>query len=114
MPHRSTVSLTASVMAGFGASLCCVLPLVLVLAGVGGSWLATLRAFEPYRPIFIAAALIALAFAWHGIFRRAQDCAPGEVCAAPEVQRRRKRVFWIVAVAVIALLAFPYYAFLFY
>lgn len=114
MKDRSSLSLAASVLAGVGASVCCVLPLGLVLAGVGGSWLATLRAFEPYRPIFAAVALVALGFAWHGIFRRAAVCAPGQVCADPQVLRRRKATFIVVATIVFALLAFPYYAFLFY
>lgn len=114
MKDRSNLSLAASVLAGVGASVCCVLPLVLVLAGVGGSWLSTLRAFEPYRPIFVAAALVALGFAWHGIFRRAAVCEPGQVCADPQVLRRRKAIFIVVATIVLALLTFPYYAFLFY
>lgn len=114
MQDRSNLSLTASVLAGIGASVCCVLPLLLVLAGVGGSWLATLRAFEPYRPIFVVAAVVALAFAWRGIYRKGEACEPGEVCASPQVQRRRKVIFWIVAAVVIGLLTFPYYAFLFY
>lgn len=114
MQDRANLSLTASVVAGIGASVCCVLPLVLVVAGIGGSWLATLRAFEPYRPIFVIAAVVALVFAMRGIFRKAQACEPGQVCASPQVQRRRKTIFWIVAVFVVGLLSFPYYAFLFY
>lgn len=114
MQARSTLPLAASVLAGVGASVCCVLPLVLVLAGLGGSWLSILRSFEPVRPYFAIAAVIALGFAWHGIFRNASACEPGQVCAAPAVQRRRKVLFWIVAAAVIGLLTFPYYAFLFY
>ncbi|HXG27640.1 MAG TPA: mercuric transporter MerT family protein [Nevskiales bacterium] len=113
MQDRSTLSLVASVVAGLGASVCCVLPLVLVMAGLGGSYLATFRAFEPYRPFFVAVALVALYFAYRGIFRKTEVCEPGQVCADPRVQRRRKTVFWAVAVLVVALLTFPYYAVLF-
>lgn len=113
MQDRSSLSLAASVVAGLGASACCVLPLVLVMAGLGGSWLATFRAFEPYRPIFVAAAVIALFFAWRAIFRTAEVCAPGQACAEPRVQRRRKAVFWVVATVVVGLLTFPHYAVLF-
>lgn len=110
MQDRPNLSLGASVVAGIGASVCCVLPLVLVMAGLGGSWLSTFRAFEPYRPIFVVAALMALYFAWRGIFRKTEVCAPGEVCAIPHVQLRRKQVFWVVAITVVSLLTFPYYA----
>lgn len=110
MQDRSHLSLVASVVAGLGASVCCVLPLVLVMAGLGGSWLATFRAFEPYRPIFVAGAVIALFFAWRGIFHATEVCAPGQACADPRVQRNRKAVFWLVATVVVGLLTFPYYA----
>lgn len=113
MRDRSNLSLAASVVAGLGASACCVLPLVLVMAGLGGSWLASLKALEPFRPIFVAAAVLALFFAWRGIFRTAEVCAPGQACADPRVQRRRKAVFWAVATVVVGLLTFPYYAVLF-
>lgn len=110
MQDRSNLSLAASVVASLGASVCCVLPLALVMAGLGGSWLATLKVVEPYRPIFVAAAVIALCFAWRGIFRTAAVCEPGQACADPRAQRRRQRLFWGVATLVVGLLTFPYYA----
>ena len=113
MQDRSNLSLAASVVAGLGASVCCVLPLVLVMAGLGGSWLASLKALEPFRPVFVAAAVLALFFAWRSIFNKAEVCEPGQACAVPRVQRRRKTVFWFVATLVVGLLTFPYYAVLF-
>lgn len=113
MQDRSNLSLAASVVAGLGASACCVLPLVLVMVGLGGSWLVTLKALEPFRPIFVAAAVLALFFAYRGIFTKAEVCAPGQACADPRVQRRRKAVFSVVATVVVGLLTFPYYAVLF-
>ena len=41
---------------------------------------------EPYRPIFIGVALVALFFAWRRIYRRQQACKPGEVCAIPQCE----------------------------
>ena len=35
------------------ASSCCILPLVLVLAGVSGAWIGSLTALDPYKPYFI-------------------------------------------------------------
>lgn len=96
--------------AGILGSLCCVGPLVAVSLGLGGGVAATLVAFEPYRPLFIALALGALGYAGWKIYRKpAVACAPDEVCAAPGVNRIYRIVFWIVTVAVLALLAAPYY-----
>lgn len=42
------------------ASTCCLGPLVLVTLGFSGAWIGNLTALEPYRPIFIGVALVAL------------------------------------------------------
>jgi mercuric ion transport protein len=87
---------------------------VLVALGVSGAWNVNLTALEPYRPLFLGAALVAMYFAWRRIFRPAQDCQPGEVCAVPQVRRAYRIVFWIVAAVVLVALAFPYVLPLFY
>ncbi len=96
------------------ASACCVAPLVLVSLGIGGAWISNFTALEPYRPYFLAAALIALAFAWRRIYRQQAACAPGEVCALPQTRRVYKTLFWTVLVLVLAAFGFPYLAPLFY
>lgn len=101
-------------LAALLASACCLGPLVLVTLGLGGAWIGNLTALEPYRPFFVGAALVALFFAYRRIFRPAQDCKPGEVCAVPQVRRAYRVVFWIVAVLVLVALAFPYVLPLFY
>jgi mercuric ion transport protein len=101
-------------LAALLASACCLGPLVLVTLGLGGAWISNLTALEPYRPFFLGAALVALFFAYRRIFRPAQDCKPGEVCAAPQVRRAYQVVFWIVAALVLVALAFPYVLPLFY
>lgn len=101
-------------LAALLASTCCLGPLVLVGVGVSGAWIGNLAVLEPYRPIFIAVALVALIFAWRRIFRPAADCKPGEVCALPAVRGHYKLVFWVVAALVVVALAFPYVLPLFY
>lgn len=96
------------------ASACCLGPLVLVALGFSGAWIGNLTMLEPYRPLFIGAALVALFFAWRSIFRPVQACKPGEVCAASQVRTAYKVVFWIVAAPVLVALAFPYVLPLFY
>ena len=53
-------SLIASVLAAIGASVCCVGPLVLLAMGIGGTWVGSLTAMEPYRPVFIGLTLLFL------------------------------------------------------
>ena len=96
------------------ASTCCLGPLVLVTLGFSGAWIGNLTALEPYRPYFIGAALIAMVFAWRRIYQPATACAPGDVCAVPQVRTTYKVLFWIVAALVLVALNFTYLAPLFY
>lgn len=107
-PKRGRGALAAGGIAAVLASTCCLGPLVLVALGFSGAWIGNLTVLEPYRPVFIGVALVALFFAWRRIFRPAQACEPGEVCAVPQVQRTHKLLFWIVATLVLIALAFPY------
>ena len=107
-------ALMAGGVAALIVSTCCLGPLVLVTLGISGAWIGNLSALEPYRPIFIGVALIAMFFAYRRIFRPAQDCQPGEVCAVPEVRRGYQIIFWIVAALILVALAFPYVLHLFY
>ncbi|MGE0673199.1 MAG: mercuric ion transporter MerT [Methylibium sp.] len=107
-------ALLAGGIAAVLASTCCLGPLVLVALGVSGAWIGNLTVLEPYRPIFIGAALVAMFFAWRRIYRPMQACKPGEVCAIPQVRSTYKAVFWIVGALVLIALAFPYVLPLFY
>ena len=101
-------------LAAILASTCCLGPLVLVALGLSGAWIGNLTLLEPYRPFFIAGALVALFFAGRRIFRPAQACQSGEACAAPRTRRIYKIVFGIVSVLVLVALIFPYVAKFFY
>lgn len=101
-------------LAAILASTCCLGPLVLVAVGLGGAWIGNLTKLEPYRPVFIAVALIALFFAWRRIYRPAEKCLPGAVCALPQTKRLYKILFWVVAGLVLIALSFPYIAPFFY
>lgn len=107
---RTTVeksTLAAGGLAAILASACCLGPLVLVTLGLSGAWIGNLTKLEPFRPIFIAAALVAMFFAYRRIFRPVTECAPGEICAVPATRRLYKALFWIVAVLVVIALGFP-------
>jgi len=106
-PDGRTALVTGG-LAAILASTCCLGPLVLVALGFSGAWIGNLTVLEPYRPILIGAALVALGFAGRRIFRPAQACAPGEVCAVSQVRTTYKIIFWVVAALVLVALAFPY------
>src|SRR5262249_21139063 len=101
-------------LAAILASTCCLGPLVLLALGFSGAWIGSLTALEPYRPVFIGLALVALFLAARPIWRPAIACAPGEVCAAPAVKRMYKVLFGVVAILVLIALTFPFVAPLFY
>ena len=106
-------SLVAGVLAAIGASVCCVGPLVLLALGIGGAWIANLTALEPLRPWFIAATLLFLGMAFRRLYLQPQVCEPGAMCAEPIVLKRQRLIFWVVALALLALLAVPWLAPLF-
>ncbi len=101
-------------LAAILASSCCLGPLLLVTVGLGGAWIGNLTRLEPYRPLFLGVALIALFFAWRRIYRPAEQCLPGEICALPQTRRLYKLLFWVVAGLVLIALSFPYIAPFFY
>jgi mercuric ion transport protein len=107
-PKQGRGALVAGGIAALLASACCLGPLVLVMIGFSGAWIGNLTVLEPYRPLFIGVALIALVLAYRRIFRPVQACQPGEVCAVPPVKAAYKALFWIVAVLVLVALVFPY------
>ncbi|WP_341910236.1 mercuric transporter MerT family protein [Polaromonas sp. YR568] len=111
--RASSLALSAAAAAALLASACCVAPLALVLLGISGAWIGQLAAFEPYQPIFLAAAAGALFLAWRRIWR-APDCADDRACAAPTAKRVQKAIFLTVAALLVLVLGFPMAAPLFY
>ena len=113
-PTNNRAALVAGGLAAILASTCCLGPLLLVGIGFSGAWIGNLTVLEPYRPIFIGVALVALFFAARRIFRPARACKSGEICAAPQVRAIYKLIFWIVVALVVIALAYPYVLPLFY
>lgn len=113
-PVNGKAPLLAGGLAAILASACCLGPLVLVTLGVSGAWIGNLTALEPYRPVFIVLALVAMLFAWRRIFRPREECKPGEVCAIPRVRTAYKVIFGVLLVLVLIALVFPYFLPLFY
>jgi mercuric ion transport protein len=108
-----------AVLGSLLASTCCVLPLVLVLVGVTGAWMANLAVLKPLTPYASAATLAALAWAGWLVFRPAPACPVGvpaadTASACATTRPLMRRVFVACAVFIGLLLSFPLFAPLFY
>ena len=97
----------AAVLAAFGASLCCVGPILFVTVGVGAGLASTM---EPLRPFFTGITVLALGIGFYTVYRRpseADACAPGEACARPRSRRREKVVLWAATILAVLFWSFP-------
>jgi mercuric ion transport protein len=109
-------ALGAAGIAALLASGCCLMPLVLVSAGLSGAWLSNLRVLQPYSPIFIGVAIAALALAGRSLFRSAASSCRVDG-GAPRGGRQHSFhvvMFWVIAVLTSVLLMMPVVAPWFY
>src|SRR6266704_2178757 len=85
-------AVAGAIVAATIASVCCLGPLVLALAGLGGAGL--LVKFERYRPLFAGVTLALLATGFYFTYRRPKtdaDCA----CERPRGARAGKFALWL-------------------
>ena len=66
------------------------------------------------QPVFMLLTAGLMAFAFYRLYVQPRRCAPGEVCEMPQVLRRQRIAFWIVAVAILLMATFPLFASYFY
>jgi len=111
---KNNSNMFGAALAAIGASVCCIGPLVLLSLGIGGTWISTLTAFEPYQPIFVTITLVFLFIAFRKLYILPRQCAPDTACAIPGTLRNQRIIFWLVSVLLIALLTFPYYGLIFF
>ena len=106
---------TAGVLSAIAASLCCITPVVALLAG-SSSIAANFSWIEPARPYLIALSIAVLLLAWYVKLKPAGinnvDCTCETTKRASFL--RSKTFLGIVTVFAILMMAFPLYAKLFY
>lgn len=99
----------ACLLVAFAASLCCITPLLALVAGMGGI-ASSLSFLEPLRPLFIGLTVLVLGFAWYQQLKSKKeiDCD----CEADEKKSflQTKMFLGIVTVLAVLLLTFPYYS----
>lgn len=104
------------IIAAIAASLCCITPVLALLAGASGA-ASSLSWLEPARPFLISLAIATLGFAWYRSLSKKGRTACGNDggCAVEKKSFLASRTFLgIITIAAIALIAFPYYAKIFY
>lgn len=104
------------IIAAIAASLCCITPLLALLAGASGA-ASSLSWLEPARPFLIGLAIATLGFAWYRSLSKKEStaCGPDGTCAVEKKSILASKTFLIIiTIAAIALIAFPYYADKFY
>jgi len=104
---KENVFIGGAVFAAIASSLCCVLPLVAVLFGVGVFGAAS--AFDTLRPYLLVLAFTALAFSFYRIYFRREECAEGEACATKPVNKINQLFLWVGLLVISAFALAPYY-----
>ena len=114
-PNGNTkLALAGGLLAGIGASACCVGPLLLLSLGIGGAWVGHLTALEPYRPIFIALTVLFLGLAFRKLYLVPQTCAVEDSCIADRTRRVQRILFWVFLPLSLASVVSPWILPLFY
>ena len=111
---NTKLALTGGVLAGIGASACCLGPLLLLGMGIGGAWIGHLTALEPYRPVFIVLTAVFLALAFRKLYLVPQSCAVDDKCIADRTRHAQRILFWILAPITLGLVASPWILPIFY
>lgn len=99
-------SMSTALGAAVAASACCILPLALVSLGIGGAWIGSLTALEPYRWVFVTLAVAALGYAGYNEWRlsRRPDCD----CETMFSSTTRRAILGVGALAVVVLVVSPW------
>ncbi len=104
---------SAGLLSAIAASLCCITPVLALIAGSSGI-AASFSWIEPARPYLITVAIAALGFAW---YQKLKPQPPDECgCAADEKPKfiQTKTFLSIVTIFATIMIAFPYYSKIFF
>jgi mercuric ion transport protein len=107
---KSNKWIGAGLLTAILASLCCITPMMSLIAGLSGI-AASFSFLEPFRLYFIGATILVLGIAWYQKLkasRKEMDCA----CDPEEKLSffQTKKFLTLVTVFALAMLAFPYYS----
>lgn len=113
-PERAGKVAGAGLLVAISASLCCITPVLALISGTSGI-ASTFSFMEPIRPYLIGITVLVLGFAWYQKLKPKKmemDCACEEDEKKPFIHT--KTFLGIVTLFAALMLAFPYYAQVFY
>ncbi|MBL7993918.1 mercuric transport protein MerTP [bacterium] len=98
------------IFSAIAASLCCIFPVITLLAGIGIA--STFSWIEPLRPFFIVFAIFSLGAGWYLKLKplKQQDCN----CEVKPSFYQSKTFLTLVTFLVFVAITFPYYSFVFF
>lgn len=103
-----------SVLTALAASLCCITPVLAVLAGTTGL-ASTFSWIEPFRPYLIGFTVLVLAFAW---YQKLKPKTQAEIDCECDDEKSKfinsKRFLFLITLFAGAMLTFPSYSHIFY
>mgnify|MGYP003642389183 CR=1 FL=1 len=105
----------ASILSAIAASLCCITPVLALISGASGA-ASSLSWMEPFRPYLLGVTIVVLAFAW---YQKLKPRIAEEIqCDCEEDEKppfmQTKKFLGLVTVFAVVMMAFPYYAKVFY
>ncbi|SNZ01411.1 mercuric transport protein MerTP [Flagellimonas pacifica] len=111
----SNTAAYAGILTAIAASVCCITPVLALLAGTSG--MASMFAWtEPFRPYLMSFTILVLAFAW---YQKLKPKSKDEIDCACEDDKKTtfmqsKKFLLFVTLFAGLMLAFPYYSGIFY
>jgi len=103
---RSDISAAGSVLTAIVASVRCIGPAILALAGVGS--LGVFGALESYRPYFIGLTVLLLGLAFYFTCRKNEVTCEDGNCKVVKAGKWNKIGVWTSAIMGLAAILFPY------
>ncbi len=114
---QASIASIGGMIAAFLASLCCIGPVLFAALGVGAGatgMLANtagfLKAFVPYRPLFIVVALVAIGAGFYLVYRKPKAaCASDSPCSDSRAGSKSVTLLWIATVLTLFFVLSPYW-----
>ncbi|MDT0687391.1 mercuric transport protein MerTP [Salegentibacter sp. F188] len=113
--NKSNRAALGGVAAAIAASLCCIAPVLALVAGTSGM-VTTFSWMEPFRPFLIALTVLVLGLAWYQKLRYRKEAESDCGCAEDEKQSflQSKKFLLVVTLFAGLMMAFPTYSEVFY
>ncbi len=105
--RKENVLMGGGVAAAIVSSLCCILPLIAVIFGLGSFGIAS--ASETLRPYLLVLAFAAIGYGFYRVYFHREECAPDESCGTKQVSKINQISLWIATVVIVAFALAPYY-----